>query len=106
MMNDYFYLEDLCGQIGDIPADSIISRTIYQDEEVKAILFGFAPGQELSEHTASTAAIIHILEGETRLKLGEDEFAASAGSWIHMPPQLPHGLYAKTPVRMLLLLLR
>ena len=106
MKPDAYFLENLSRQIADIPADSIISRTIYQDENVKAVLFGFAPGQELSEHTASTAAIIHILEGETRLKLGKDEFQANAGSWTHMPAQLPHSLYAKTPVRMLLLLLK
>ncbi|MBM3469382.1 MAG: cupin domain-containing protein [Armatimonadetes bacterium] len=85
--------------------DSILSRTIYKDAQIKAVLFDFAAGQELSEHTASTAAIVHILRGEARLKLGADELDASAGAWIHMPPQLPHSLYARTPVLMLLLLL-
>jgi hypothetical protein len=31
---------------------------------------------------------------------------ASAGSWVHMPPRLPHSLYAKTPVIMLLLMFK
>lgn len=89
----------------ETPVDSIVSRTFYQDEHVKAILFSFATGQELSEHTASMPAIIQILEGEARLTLGGDIHQAKAGTWVHMPPNLPHSLYAETPVIMLLLLL-
>ncbi len=86
-------------------SDSIISRTFYQGDQVKAILFSFAPGQELSEHTASMPAVIQILDGEARLTLGGDAHQAKAGTWVHMPPNLPHSLYAITPVTMLLLLL-
>jgi quercetin dioxygenase-like cupin family protein len=88
------------------PADSIVSRTIHKDDKVKAVLFAFAPGQELSEHTASTAAIVHVLEGAATLTLGADTVEASAGTWVRMRPQLPHSLYAKTHVLMLLLLLQ
>lgn len=100
----YTLVPDLAA-LAEAPAESILSRTIYKDAHVKAVLFRFAAGQELSEHTASTAAIIHILRGEARLKLGGDELDASSGAWIHMPPQLPHSLNARTPVLMLLLLL-
>jgi quercetin dioxygenase-like cupin family protein len=90
----------------DIPADGTISRTIYQDEQVKAVLFGFAAGQELSEHTASMAAILHIVEGEAHVTLGTQEMDAQANTWIHMPPKLPHSITARTPLVMLLLLLK
>ena len=86
--------------------DSTVSKTLHQDERVKVVLFGFAAGQELSEHTAAVPAIIHVLEGEARLTLGDDAMEASAGSWVHMPARLPHSIVAKTPVKMLLLLLR
>ena len=106
MNSDYTYLADLFGPVHDIPADSILSRTFYTDEQVKVILFGFAPGQELSEHTASQPAILHILKGEARLSLGKDVYDAAAGAWAHMPPHLPHSVFAKTPVVMLLMLLK
>lgn len=73
---------------------------------MKAILFGFAAGQELSEHTSSQSAILHILQGEAGLTLGDDSMEAQAGTWVYMPPRLPHSLYAKTPVLMLLLLFK
>ncbi len=96
---------DLAAQV-EIPADGTISRTIYQDDHVKAVLFGFAAGQELSEHTAAMTAILHFVQGEARVTLGTEERKAQANTWIHMPPHLPHSITATTPVVMLLLLLK
>lgn len=101
----YTFIADLAA-LAEAPADSILSRTIYKDDRAKAVLFAFAPGQELSEHTAATAAILHILSGHCVLTLGGDVREASAGAWVRMPPRLPHGLHAKTAVQMLLLLLQ
>jgi quercetin dioxygenase-like cupin family protein len=99
------YITNLLEQLPEIPADSIISQNFYRDEQMKAILFAFAEGQELSEHTASQPAILHFLQGEADLTLGDEALTAQAGSWIHMPARLPHSIIAKTPVVMLLLLL-
>jgi quercetin dioxygenase-like cupin family protein len=105
MTNSYNLLPDLAHQI-DTPTDGTLSRTIHQDERLKVILFAFSAGQELSEHTASTPAIMHFLSGEADVTLGEDRATTSAGTWIHMAPQLPHSIRAKTPVVMLLSLLK
>jgi hypothetical protein len=40
------------------PEDGIISRTVYQDDRLKAVMFGFGARQELSEHTASKPAVM------------------------------------------------
>lgn len=101
----YTLITELADQI-EIPADGTLSRAIYQDERLKAVVFGFSAGQELSEHTASTPAIMHFLRGEAEVTLGEDTLAAAEGTWIHMTPQLPHSIRTKTPVVMLLLLLK
>jgi quercetin dioxygenase-like cupin family protein len=106
MKSTYTFLKDLALEIPDIPADSILSRTIYQDDHVKAVLFGFAEGQELSEHTASQPALLFFVRGEARLTLGDDEMKAQPGAWVHMAPRLAHSVHAETPVVMLLLLLR
>jgi quercetin dioxygenase-like cupin family protein len=105
MSETYTYIPDITGPVAEIPPDSILSRTFYSDSQVKVILFNFAKGQELSEHTASRPAIIHFLQGEARLRLGKDEFEVHAGAWIHMPPNLTHSVLARTPVTMLLILL-
>ena len=102
----YKYIADLADALPDIPPDSIVSRTIYAGDDVKVTLFGFAAGQELSEHTASTPAIIHFLQGEADLTLGSDHLQARPGTWAHMPAHLPHSIVARTPVVMLLFLIQ
>ena len=64
MERPYTFFEEISQAIDTIPTESIVSRTIYRDDHLKAIVFAFAPGQELSEHTASVPAIIQILDGE------------------------------------------
>jgi len=102
----YQFLADLAHEIPAIPENSIISRTFYSDEQIKAILFGFDTGQELSEHTASSPAILYFISGEADLTLGGDAQKAQPGTWVHMDAKLPHSVKAKTPVTMLLLLLQ
>jgi len=102
----YKYLANLSDVLPDIPPDSIISKTIYAGDDAKVILFGFAAGQELSEHTASVPAIIHFLQGEADLTLGSDHVQAHPGTWAHMPARLPHSIVARTPVVMLLLMIQ
>lgn len=102
---EYTYISNLAEDPGDLPRDSILSQTFFKNDHLKGILFVFAPGQELSEHTASVPAVVHFLEGEARVILGEEEFRAQPGTWIHLPPRQKHSIYAEGEVRMLLYLL-
>jgi quercetin dioxygenase-like cupin family protein len=105
MASHYTHFADLAAEV-EPPADGTLSRTLYQDDRLKVVIFGFAAGQELSEHTASTPAIMQFLRGEANVTLGTENLSASAGTWIHMTPQLPHSIQARTPLVMLLLLLK
>jgi quercetin dioxygenase-like cupin family protein len=100
-----FYIADLSALTPDVPADSILSRTFYNEEGLKGILFSFAAGQELSEHTSAHRAILHFLSGTADLTLGTEARTAGPGTWVHMPARLPHSVVAKTPVVMLLFML-
>ncbi len=104
-MADYTILSDLRREV-DVPRDGILSRTVFSSDRVKAVMFGFDTGQELSEHTAAMPAVIEILEGEADLLLGEDRHQATPGTWIHMAAGTHHAIRATSPLTMLLLLLR
>jgi len=106
MPAEYSFFLDLVEELPEIPSDSIISRTIFSNDQVKVVLFGFAPKQELSEHTASMPAILYFVTGEAHLTLGTDPMEAKAGTLVHMPANLSHSILAKIPTTMLLLLLR
>lgn len=99
------FFADLSQTIEAIPTESIVSRTIYKDGRLKVIVFAFAAGQELSQHTASVPAMIQILDGECDLTIGEAAYAGKPGTWVHMDANLPHSLLARTPVKMLLIML-
>lgn len=98
---DYTFLADLNTEFA-LPENGILSRVLRKDEHVNITLFGFSVGQELSAHSAPTPAVLYFLEGEAEVLLGEDRVQARAGSFVYMPPTLPHGISARTPVRMLL----
>jgi quercetin dioxygenase-like cupin family protein len=105
MASPYTLYPDLAAE-AEIPVNGILSRTLYQDEHAKVILFGFAAGQELSAHTAPFKAAIHILEGSATVTLGSRTMDAAAGMWVMMEPKLEHGIKALTPVKALLTMLK
>jgi quercetin dioxygenase-like cupin family protein len=102
---DYKLFGDLKAEV-TIPENGILSRTLYNDDRLKVIVFGFAKGQELTAHTAPMPAAIQILEGEAQVTLGQDKHDLKAGAFVHMPPALEHGIYAQTPMIMLLLMMK
>jgi quercetin dioxygenase-like cupin family protein len=104
-MSDYTLFLDLA-QDTQPPNKGILSRTLFNDDRLKAVIFGFAQGEELSEHTASMPAVLHFLQGEAKLTLGDDTVDTKPGAWVHMPRGLRHSIQAKSPVIMLLLLMK
>lgn len=103
-MPSYTVVQNLLNEV-QIPENGTLSRTIYRDNSVKIVVLGFAGGQELSQHTASVPAIIEILQGDARVTLDTEEKEFSAGSWVYMDARLPHAIYARTDVIMLLTML-
>lgn len=106
MTAPYTYIDDPLAQITEIPTDSIISRTLIAESAVRVILFGFAAGQELTEHKTPMAATIQILAGEGVVMLGEDSVAVKAGDLIYMPPHLPHSVQAHSTLKMILTMVK
>ena len=91
---------------GKPPDKGILSRTLFNEDRLQVMLFGFAQGEKPSEHTASMPVVLHFLQGEAKLTLGDDTLDAKPSTWVHMPKGLWHSIQAKTPVVMLLLLLK
>jgi quercetin dioxygenase-like cupin family protein len=90
----------------ETPADGIVSRAIYNDDDVRVVHFSFAPGQQLSDHTAPMPVTLEVVEGEATITLGEDVVEGRPGTWMHMPGNTPHSVVAKTPLVLLLTLLK
>ena len=85
-------------------ANGIVSRTLLRTAEVRTVLFGFAEGQELTEHTSTQHALIQILSGECEFSLAGQPHMLKAGDFLYLPPNLPHAVKATIQFSMLLTL--
>lgn len=100
----YVFFADLTAE-ATTPYRGIHSQTLSREGGVELVLFAFAAGEGLAEHTAARPAIIHILAGEAEVTLDGERLEARSGSWMRMSARLPHALLARTPVIMALYLL-
>jgi len=86
--------------------NGIVSRTLLRTANSRVVLFGFAEGQELSEHTSTQHALIQILSGECDFSLAGRPHALKAGDLLYMPPNLAHAVKATKQFSMLLTLFK
>ena len=86
--------------------NGIVSRTLLRTPTTRVVLFGFAEGQELSEHTSTSQALIQVLSGRCEFTLDGKPHTLKAGDLLHMPPNLPHAVKATEKFSMLLTLLK
>jgi quercetin dioxygenase-like cupin family protein len=89
-----------------IPEKGIASRILQNDERSKVVLYGLAAGHEMSLHAAPVPAILHFVEGDATLTLGEETMAVRTGAFAHMPPHLKHAIVADTPLLVLLVMMK
>lgn len=88
-----------------IPARGILSQTVSKEDGIELVLFAFAPGEQLSEHTSARPAVIHVLSGEADLTLDGGVHHAVPGTWVRMPANTKHSVVAHTALVMALYLL-
>ena len=86
--------------------NGIVSRTLLRTPTSRMVLFGFAEGQELTEHTSTQHAVIQMLSGECEFSLAGKPHALKAGDLLYMPPHLPHAVRATKQFSMLLTLFK
>jgi quercetin dioxygenase-like cupin family protein len=89
-----------------IQPGAIVSKVIHRDDQVNATVFGLDAGEELTEHQASSAAIVQVLAGRLRFTADGEAFDAGPGFWLHLAPKTPHTLVAVEPAVMLVTLVR
>ncbi|MEW5989716.1 MAG: cupin domain-containing protein [Chloroflexota bacterium] len=88
-----------------VPSRGIHSQTLSRADDVELILFAFAAGEALTEHTSARPAIIHVLSGEGELGVAGETHPAGPGTWVRMPRHCRHSITARTPLVMALYLL-
>ena len=111
-MNERPLIDSACEKILSLPAETqyasngIVSRTLLSTPDLRAVLFGFAAGQVLTEHTSTQHALIQILSGSCQFSLAGVPRSLKTGDLLYMPPNLPHALKATEQFSMLLTLFK
>ena len=92
--------------LADYGDDSIVSKTILDKPVGTITLFAFDKGQKLSEHTAPYDAVVQVVAGKAKLKVGGKDVTAEKGQIIIMPANVPHAVIAEEKFKMLLTMIR
>ena len=87
-------------------AHGISSRILLKTGGGNVTLFAFDAGQGLTEHTSPFEALVMVLDGSLTLTIGGTPVLATPGTIVRMPANVPHGLDAPEPCRMLLTMLK
>ncbi|MGP1387241.1 MAG: cupin domain-containing protein [Thainema sp.] len=92
-------------QIHDLleyPQTGILSKVLLQDSHCQYTLFCLAAGTDISEHTASRNATVHVLAGQGTLTLNGQDIHLEPGTFVVMPAHAPHALSATDNLAFLL----
>lgn len=85
---------------------SVVSRKVLGGKRGNATLFAFTEGEGLTEHTSPYDAMVVVLDGEARIRVGGAMYTVAAGETITLPAGVPHALDAEARFKMLLVMIK
>jgi quercetin dioxygenase-like cupin family protein len=88
----------------EYPESGVLSKVLLKDNSCQYTLFCLAAATEISEHTSTRNATVHVLEGEGILTLEGKDITLKPGVFAFMPANAPHALQAKENLAFLLTL--
>lgn len=97
-------LTDLASLV-DVQEESTVSRTVLKSDGARIVLFGFAAGQVLTEHTAAMPVLLTCVEGELLITADGRTDTLLPGGVIHMDTRLPHAVEAVTDAKLALVMI-
>ena len=88
----------------EYPDSGILSKILWKSEQCQYSLFCLAAATEISEHTSSRNATVHVLEGTGTLTLNGETIDLTPGIFIVMAANAPHALSASSNLTFVLTL--
>lgn len=85
-----------------VAKNQIVSKTLTQNKYVSVTIFAFDENEEISSHDSSGDAFVTVLEGTGEFTVDGVKHLVNAGEALVMPAKKPHAVYAKTPFKMML----
>src|SRR5690606_14672114 len=79
---------------------AIVSRVLLKQKSGSLTLFAFGAGEGLTEHTSTSDALIHVLQGALEVELAGEPHRLTAGEAIGLPANVPHAVHAPEDAQM------
>ncbi len=79
----------------EYPDNGIISKTLIKEDGLNVSLFSMAKGTDMSEHTSTRKAIVHVVEGKGIFNLEGKDIKMEPGVLIYMKENAVHSLKAE-----------
>jgi quercetin dioxygenase-like cupin family protein len=98
-------ISDLIGEIA-IPENATLSRVVFDNDELRVVVFALDAGQDRPTHAATAPAVVQVVKGRLTITLDGVEHEIDPGSWVHMEAHVTHAIVALEPSVMLLTLHR
>jgi quercetin dioxygenase-like cupin family protein len=88
----------------ETPGGSVSPVVLCSADEVRAVLIGLDPGQELGEHQVKENAFLVVVEGNVVIDGGGGTLDAGPGTLVAFEPDERHSVSSADGARILLLL--
>ena len=80
----------------------VVTKKLLEKKCGNVTLFAFVEGQKLSEQVLPHDALIHVVEGEAEVRIGEEDLKLREGEAVVIPANFPHTLKASKRFKMIL----
>ena len=88
----------------DTPDGSRSPVVLHSDNNMRAVLIGLEPGQELGDHQVKENVMLLVVEGSAEIESGGERISASAGTVVRFDPSERHSVSSPGGARFLLVL--
>lgn len=106
-MNENFVNKTLnVKDLADYQEGSVVSTEIIRKEAGTVTIFAFDKGEGLSTHSAPFDAMVQIIDGKAKITIDDVDNIVETGQMIIMPADIPHGLIAEEPFKMVLTMIK
>lgn len=85
------------------PDHGIVSQALLTAPGLRATLFRFAAGQELSEHTSPARVLVQVTAGTCEFTVAGQVHVLRPGEMMHLPPHAPHAVRAPEDLTLLVI---
>lgn len=101
---EFTFVEDAAG-MAEFMEGRVKPVAVLKATGANVVVFAFAAGAELREHTALYPVLLQALEGALDVRMAGQEFRLTPGDLLHIEPNVAHSVTAENDARLQLTVL-